>query len=832
MLVHRTLKYKLTLRVCTLLMLCLIQTGYGQQKDTTISGAEDSTQSAFVRTVVEAGARDRKKTEESYQEGKISMRQAQVGNALIQTAQEVKIYLDAGQNLSLIKKNIDNIAASFELVKDGVLVSKGTAQTDRNLTISSVIINQLINETQAYKMQTDRYAEDLMNFRSKLDSLLSDPAVYAFPRDSVKLVRYLTRLKVIVAQGNPIDNALNESLERSAKLQNEVDNMLFKLKVAEEQIERYRTELSNINIKREFPNIWEGVGFSRPFSEIIRFSIAKEKVALTFYAEDNIAKIILLFCVVALVWLAIRSLKKHVGEHERTRALAQQLIMKNPLAAACLIVLSIGQFIFINAPFIFSFCIWTIQIVTLLIVIHRFISAFWFRFWIGASLLFLLACLDNFILQASRTERWFMMILALSGIIYGIYFLSARKEIAMLKERTIVIFIRFLVLFEGLSLIMNIFGRYNLSKTMLSAGYTGMVTAIMFIWVIRLINEGLGAASELYRHPERKLLYLNFNRIGNKTPLILRILLVIGWCILVGRNFYFFKKIAVPFQAFLHKQRTIGDYTFAVDGVFLFLLIAGCSLLISKLVSLFSADPNAEHGSVSGNQQKRSVGSWILLIRIAIISIGLFLAFAASGLPLDKITIVLGALSVGIGLGLQGLVSNLVSGLIIAFERPVNVGDHIEINGKSGTMKSIGFRSSIVTLSDGACLIVPNGDLLSTHLINWSISKNARRLVIPVGVAYGSSLELVADLLKSVANKDERITRYPEAVAAARHFGDYAIAFELIFWIKNPSESLAVASSVIAGIIDVFKENGIIIPIAQRTMNINNSEAEDNNASS
>ncbi len=178
----------------------------------------------------------------------------------------------------------------------------------------------------------------------------------------------------------------------------------------------------------------------------------------------------------------------------------------------------------------------------------------------------------------------------------------------------------------------------------------------------------------------------------------------------------------------------------------------------------------------------------------------------------------LGALSVGIGLGLQGLVSNLVSGLIIAFERPVKVGDQIEINAKSGTMKSIGFRSSIVTLSDGSCLIVPNSDLLSSHLINWSVSKNIRRLVIPVGVAYGSSPEQVSTLLKTVADQDERILKYPQAVAVARHFGDNAIEFELIFWIKTPSEALSVTSSMIAGIDAVFKEHHIVIPTPQRTV--------------
>lgn len=192
------------------------------------------------------------------------------------------------------------------------------------------------------------------------------------------------------------------------------------------------------------------------------------------------------------------------------------------------------------------------------------------------------------------------------------------------------------------------------------------------------------------------------------------------------------------------------------------------------------------------------------------------MAFAASGLPIDKITIVLGALSVGVGLGLQSLVGNLVSGLIIAFERPVNVGDQIEINNKSGIMKSIGFRSSVVLLNDGSCLIVPNGDLLSTHLINWSISNNRRKLTITVNVDYGSDLQQVIALLKDIASEDERILQHPEVQAVARELGAQAIVFDLVFWIRNQFEAISISSMVITRIHTVFKEKGIVIPHPQK----------------
>jgi small-conductance mechanosensitive channel len=142
------------------------------------------------------------------------------------------------------------------------------------------------------------------------------------------------------------------------------------------------------------------------------------------------------------------------------------------------------------------------------------------------------------------------------------------------------------------------------------------------------------------------------------------------------------------------------------------------SVITSKIVSFFATDARIRPG---GDERRAGLGSWLLLIRITIISLGLFLAVAATGAPLDRITIILGALSVGVGLGLQALVNNLVSGLIIAFEKPVNVGDSVEIGGRSGMIKSIGFRSSILSTVDGAEVIIPNGDLLNAHLVNWSL---------------------------------------------------------------------------------------------------------------
>ena len=123
-----------------------------------------------------------------------------------------------------------------------------------------------------------------------------------------------------------------------------------------------------------------------------------------------------------------------------------------------------------------------------------------------------------------------------------------------------------------------------------------------------------------------------------------------------------------------------------------------------------------------------------MITRLVLLIAGFLLAVAASGLPMDKITLILGALGVGIGLGLQGIVNNFVSGIILIFDRPLRIGDTVEVGDKKGRVKEISIRSSTLLTPDGAEVIIPNGDLLSHNIVNWTLSNNHIRVKLPVVV--------------------------------------------------------------------------------------------------
>ncbi len=205
--------------------------------------------------------------------------------------------------------------------------------------------------------------------------------------------------------------------------------------------------------------------------------------------------------------------------------------------------------------------------------------------------------------------------------------------------------------------------------------------------------------------------------------------------------------------------------------------------------------------------------------RYAIIAIGFVAALSVLGIPLDRVTIVLSALGVGIGFGLQNLVNNFVSGFVLLTERPIRLHDKVEIDQILGNVSSIGIRASTVRTFDGAEVIVPNGDLISGRVINWTLAARQQRVTIPLGVAYGTDPNQVLEILRKVAANNEKVFENPKPLALFRGFGESSLDFELRIFM-DPSDVLDVPSSVYVAINEALKEAGIEIPFPQRDVHL------------
>lgn len=775
----------------------------------------DSSKSNFIRQIQAVGAVEYVKSLDKFESRKIYLRQHDLITELKNENFKVKALLNKGISYSEIQNQMREFKSLIPFILNGISENDDELQTERNLTVSAAIFREMLDELETQKEKVDAFASQIRRSQYVIDSISAEKDLYLFSSDSLQTRQYAFLLTEIAKETKPIDDSLNRYSSKVDSLQTSLNEMVFDLNTQIEDLEITRKTLNASIFGNEIPIDESALYFNRSLFDSISYSFDKEKLALLFYLNLYKARLFVLLVLILISWSFLRSLKKRTeNTKDQDSSDEGKIVLKFPFLSSTVIVIGFFQFFFPNPPFIFYWILWFIASISLTVIFKGYLIRFWMFFWVFTVIVFLLSGTQNMILLPTELERYIMLALASIGVSFLVFTLWKGRN-QQLKEQKIAYFIWFMGVFELISLTLNLLGRFNLSKSFLVAGYIGIVVGILLLWTVRLINQGLSIATKIYHNQEKELFFINFDKLGTKAPGIFYTFLIFGWTILVGKNFYSFSQISLSINDFLNADRMIGSYRFSINGLFVFLIILLVSVLISRLLSIFSAEPDP---AFTTEQRKRiSFGSWLLLVQIFVISLGLFLAFAASGIPLDKITIILGALSVGIGLGLQGLVNNLVSGLIIAFENTVKVGDLIEVEGKPGIMKSIGFRSSVVNMFEGSTVVIPNGELISKQLINWTTGKG-RKLSVTIGVAYGTDLEKVASLIREIIAEDSRIRAYPAPRVVPIEFADSSIDFEVTFWVNNYLDFPYVKGELLSRVNELFKQNEIRIPFPQRDL--------------
>lgn len=264
-----------------------------------------------------------------------------------------------------------------------------------------------------------------------------------------------------------------------------------------------------------------------------------------------------------------------------------------------------------------------------------------------------------------------------------------------------------------------------------------------------------------------------------------------------------------------------GDILIDLGSVLSFIMVIIVTFILVKVIRVILEEeifvriklPRGVPGAVS------------MVIRYFIVGWGIVISINALGIDLSQFGLMAGALGVGIGFGLQNIVFNFIAGLILAFERPIQVGDTIETGTVMGTVKSIGVRSSTVLTFDGSEVIVPNGNLISNDVINWTLSDRRKRRDIFVGVEYGSDPHAVMEVLRKAADGNVNVLQNPEPWILFEGFGDSSLNFRLRIW-TSLDVGLTTKSQVTIAIYDGLNEAGITIPFPQQDLHVKSIEPE------
>ena len=259
---------------------------------------------------------------------------------------------------------------------------------------------------------------------------------------------------------------------------------------------------------------------------------------------------------------------------------------------------------------------------------------------------------------------------------------------------------------------------------------------------------------------------------------------------------------------------TIASVTFSASNIFTFILIIWVSIILSRLINAILA----EDVLVKIDVEPGLANTIRVIIKYSIITFGFFAAANYTGVPFSQLALMFSAFGIGIGFGLQNIFNNIVSGFILLFERPIKIEDIVEVGPLIGEVKSIGIRASKIRTFDGAEIIVPNGNLISNEVINWTLSERTRRFEFIVGISYDSDPDTAKEVLMSVLEKNKSITTHPKPEVMFTNLGDSSLDFRMLYWTSG--DWVLVRSEVIFGVYYALKEAGIEIPFPQQDLHL------------
>jgi potassium-dependent mechanosensitive channel len=374
----------------------------------------------------------------------------------------------------------------------------------------------------------------------------------------------------------------------------------------------------------------------------------------------------------------------------------------------------------------------------------------------------------------------------------------------------------FVAVLFGVALVTGALGYMRLAR-LLASGVLGSGVLGVELYALLLVVGGVVALA-LETWPLRLLRMVEHHR----NFLARRILLLLGWAGMLAWAMRSLEYVGL-FQpalslggALLAVKLGGGSISFTLGEALEFLLTLWVAYLFSSLIR-FVLEEDVYPRVRLARGLSYAVSS---LLNYVILAVGFLLGLGALGMDLTKLTVLAGAFGVGIGFGLQSVVNNFVSGLILLFERPIHVGDAVEVGDLLGEVRRIGIRASTVRTYQGAEIIVPNAQLVTEKVTNWTLSDQRRRIDLPVGVNYGAVPRKVIEVLQAVAGAHPKVLKTPAPQGLFTGYGDSSINFELRAWTDDFANWYAIRSDLAAAVYDAVKDAGISFPFPQREVRL------------
>jgi len=632
----------------------------------------------------------------------------------------------------------------------------------------------------------------------------------------------LQRIAEVLREADAVRGLIRDEMAKLLHLQNQLASRRDFLAKVRNELDRAREKSGQGLFVLDSLPLWEAlfnresrdvvivevVQSSQRFAEDLQEFISKYRVRLLWHAVLLLAMVLLFrFLRGALTPQAV----------ERLGASAN-FVLDRPLASSFLLALTALPLLFPGAPA----AVLRIALVPTVIPVIRLLPRLMptiFRRWIYMLVvLYVLDFLRYLLPAAGLLTRLLLLLIAIGGCVgLGLFlrFRGAGLSASGSRQRLVSVALQLVLFLFGTSVVSNFVGNVTLAEFVVATPIRLTYAAalifagahlLMTLAVVALQSPGAHWLRSVREHGEL---------FAFRCRAFIRFAAIILWLVFSLYVVGVAGDISAAGADFLQLRWKLGAAEISIHDVAAFMAVVLGAFVFSRLIRFVLAEeilprirlPRGVPGAVD------------VLSRYGILLLGFFMALAAAGVDLSKVTLLVSALGVGIGFGLQGVVNNFVSGLILVFEHPLQVGDSVEVGTVFGEVRNIGFRASVIRTPDGADVVIPNGELVGGRFINWSLSDRLRRISIPVGVAYGTDPARVIDILVGIARNHPQVLVKPAPFAVFDRFGDGALNFTLFCWVFVDTFFITRSELTIA-INNAFKEAGIEIPFPQQDVHV------------
>ena len=726
------------------------------------------------------------------------------------TLNRINDFNTLGLNTKKVEEQLPGIGDNIEAIAENLSLHR-TVPDFKTLQLYEVLLQKIKEQLESWRGSLFRYNVDLISMNNEMDAFTHDSLIHRVVHDSAFRRMYTDEISVLGQKWRQADTATHNHLERITKLQSLISKDYFQTIDLQNQVEVLRNQLSGRIFNKEYAYLWEFTdtgSVAGGTGTLAAQSYNGQRRIMGYFIRENWANyayvVILGLLFFLWVWNSFRRIERSPDRDKLLESSQVNYLRKYPVAGTIVVMLSVIPFFDIDAPAAYAHLVQLPLLVTLSVMFAIRWRRRLYYYWLFLVLLYVLFSAANFVLVPRMSVRYWLLLLQVVSASLG--YIAIRRIIRHVRLNWIVKVASIVYgVCNVLAIICNAFGRLSLSKLFSTSAIFGLVQAIGLAVFVDCLIEACSIQAATSTAADSKLtVALFYTRVHRSLYRLLLILSLLTWLVVFATNMDVFDTVFGAVAHWLDTSRKVGSVTFTLGNVLVFVLILYVSHQFQKYIGfLFGVQDDR------AMPQEGKKGSRLVVFRLLLVIIGFFLAVVASGLPIDKITIVLGALGVGVGLGLQSIVNNLVSGIILIFERPFEVGDYIELNGKKGIVRDMGIRSSRLVTEDGTEIIMPNGDLLSGEVINWTVQNNKVRIEVPITVEAGPTLDeintIVQDTLKDHAGLSQE--NKPKVLLSAAN--EKTLSFTIVAYVGNISQIQSIKSEILRLVHLRLKEKGI-----------------------